>query len=276
MWRGGGRLGGSVAAPFVWRCPSTRALAPFPHPAHRTGRADLPHPALGQDITRAHATPSAVPEHFAKFDRLPNLRVLTASCVGPELRPLSSTGVTRLPRYYRPLRHPRAPDPSLTGNRLLITEHALGFPVLRALSLCTCCRHIPRRGGWDHRLLLLPQTSQPSPIRGAGRPAHRPFRGLLGVHSRYGLYTRHVTVFRDALVTEGFNRFVTSAVAPVASGWSILPGGIFTHWKAPPLHGAPRKRTLLSDGSGSRVCENSFRSPRRMANSRIGSDESPE
>jgi hypothetical protein len=25
------------------------AMLPFPHPAHRTGRADLPHPALGED-----------------------------------------------------------------------------------------------------------------------------------------------------------------------------------------------------------------------------------
>ena len=39
----------SVAAPFVWRCPSNRTIAPFPHPAHRTGHADCPHPALGQD-----------------------------------------------------------------------------------------------------------------------------------------------------------------------------------------------------------------------------------
>ena len=51
MWRGGSRFGLSVAAPFVWRCPSNLAIAPFPHPAHRTGHADLPHPALGQDIT---------------------------------------------------------------------------------------------------------------------------------------------------------------------------------------------------------------------------------
>jgi hypothetical protein len=51
MWRGGGRFGLSVAAPFVWRCPSNLAVAPFPHPAHRTGHADLPHPALGQDFT---------------------------------------------------------------------------------------------------------------------------------------------------------------------------------------------------------------------------------
>ena len=51
MWRGGGRLGISVSAPFVWRCLTGAALAPFPHPAHRTGRADFPHPALGQGLT---------------------------------------------------------------------------------------------------------------------------------------------------------------------------------------------------------------------------------
>ena len=39
------------AAPFVWRCLSGSAVAPFPHPSHRTGRADFPHPALGQDLT---------------------------------------------------------------------------------------------------------------------------------------------------------------------------------------------------------------------------------
>jgi hypothetical protein len=42
---------------------------------------------------------------------------------------------------------------------------------------------------------------------------------LLGVHSRYGLHTRAVTVFRDTL-PEGFSHFVTSIAAPVASGWS--------------------------------------------------------
>src|SRR5207253_10093714 len=56
MWRGGSRFGLSVAAPFVWRCPSNLAVAPFPHPAHRTGRADLPHPALGQDFTPSPTT----------------------------------------------------------------------------------------------------------------------------------------------------------------------------------------------------------------------------
>ena len=51
VWRGGFRLSMSVAAPFVWRCLSGAAVAPFPHPPHRTGHAGLPHPALGQDLT---------------------------------------------------------------------------------------------------------------------------------------------------------------------------------------------------------------------------------
>src|SRR5215472_10133001 len=51
VWRGGCRPNISVAAPFVWRCLTGSTLAPFPHSAHRTGHADFPHPALGQDIT---------------------------------------------------------------------------------------------------------------------------------------------------------------------------------------------------------------------------------
>ena len=45
------------------------------------------------------------------------------------------------------------------------------------------------------------------------------FEGLLRLHSRYGLHTRAVTVYRDTL-SEGFSHFVTSMTAPVASGWS--------------------------------------------------------
>ena len=48
-WRGGDRRGIAVSAPFGSRCPTSRSMAPFPVAAHRTGRADLPHPALGQD-----------------------------------------------------------------------------------------------------------------------------------------------------------------------------------------------------------------------------------
>ena len=78
---------------------------------------------------------------------------------------------------------------------------------------------LPRRSGWASCFARFTQPCQPSPIWRSGRPAHCPFRGLLGVHSRYGLHTRAVTVYRDPL-TEGFSHFVTSIAAPVASGWS--------------------------------------------------------
>ena len=159
-------------------------MAPFPHPAHRTGQADFPHPALGQDLTLSRATPSAASEHLLELIGFPISRSFTTYCVCLELRSLPSTGVTRLPRYYEPLRHPRAPSLSLTGFRLVIADHALGLPVFRALSLCTCRRHYP--GAASERIAS-------SPIGLSGRPAHRPFRGLLGVHSRCGLHTRAVT-----------------------------------------------------------------------------------
>src|SRR5205823_9000785 len=80
---------------------------------------------------------------LAELIGCPISRSFTTYCVCLELRSLPSTGVTRLPRYYEPLRHPRAPSLSLTGFRLVIADHALGLPVFRALSLCTCRRHYP-------------------------------------------------------------------------------------------------------------------------------------
>ena len=113
---------------------------------------------------------------------------------------------------------PGRPACPLRASGLVIPDHALGSPVLRTLSLCTCCRHYP--GAAAGRIFRsFSQPYQPSPKTLSGRPAHCPFRGLLGVHSRYGLYTRAATVFRDTL-SEGFSHLVTSMTAPVASGWS--------------------------------------------------------
>src|SRR5215208_2734630 len=78
---------------------------------------------------------------------------------------------------------------------------------------------LPRRSVWAYCFAHFTQPCQPSPKGSSGRPVHCPFRGLLGVHSRYGLHTRAVTVYRDTL-SEGFSHFVTSMTAPVASGWS--------------------------------------------------------
>ena len=57
---------------------------------------------------------------------------------------------------------------------------------------------LPRRSDWDH-FCSITQPYQPSPKWRSGRPAQRPFRGLLSVHSRYGLHTRAATIFRGTL-----------------------------------------------------------------------------
>ena len=113
-----------------------------------------------------------------------------------------------------------APGLTVTGPQLVVTtDLAIGFPVLRALSLYTCCRHYPgtATGGTASSFR---QSYQLSPKGDSGQPAHRPFRGLLSVHSRYGLHTRAVTVYRDTLI-EGLSHLVTSMTSPIASGRSI-------------------------------------------------------
>ena len=80
---------------------------------------------------------------------------------------------------------------------------------------------IPRRNRGVHISLSSP-TMAAFPDFWAGRLPHCVFRGLLSVHSRYGLHTRQVTYM--TLYTGGFSRFVTSAAAPIATGWSDLAG----------------------------------------------------
>jgi hypothetical protein len=166
----------------------------------------------------------------ASLNRLPNLLSLATSSISSELRLLPSTSITRLQRYYEPLRHPMAAGPSLTGVRLIIADPAAGLPVLRALPLCTCCRHYPGTAT-GCVVCSLPQSYQPSPIWQSGRPAHRPFRGLSGVHLRYGLHTRAATIFRGTLL----RRLQPFRYLHSCSGCfrlELSPGGAFTHWES--------------------------------------------
>jgi hypothetical protein len=74
------------------------------------------------------------------------------------------------------------------------------------------------------------------PIGLSGRPAHCPFRGLLGVHSRCGLHTRAVTNLRHANRRLQPLRYLHDCSD--CFRLERLPGRACTHWKAPPLHGA--------------------------------------
>ncbi len=69
----------------------------------------------------SRATPSAVSEHFPELIGFPISMSFATFCVCLELRSLPSTRVTRFPRYYGPLRHPRAPGLSLTGVQLVLS-----------------------------------------------------------------------------------------------------------------------------------------------------------
>src|SRR6202045_4835565 len=140
------------------------------------------------------------------------------SCICLELRSLPSTRVTRFQRYYKPLRHPTAPNLSLAGVWFVFPDPAPGLPVLRALSLCACCRHYPGAAAGRRRRSSPPAVSAfPDNVVGSActssfsRPPQRSL-ALRPAHSRRHLY---VTCY-----TEGFSHFVTSMTAPVASGWS--------------------------------------------------------
>ena len=121
---------------------------------------------------------------------------------------------------------------------------------------------LPRRSDWDHSCSFS-QPYQPSPKWRSGRPAQRPFRGLLSVHSRYGLHTRAATIF-EARFTGGFNHFVTSTVAPVASGWSRLPGGICTHWESAALTRRTPQAAIQNDRKG-RLCRDKVRNRQQQS-----------
>ena len=91
--------------------------------------------------------------------------------VPPHLRLLPSTGITRRPQYYGPLRHPDGPDWSsrISGWCVHTTDRA--SRVASSFILQTCRRHYP--GGNDPvRLSLASRTAVGLPlIRGGSAPA---------------------------------------------------------------------------------------------------------
>ena len=185
------------------------------------------------------------------------------SYAGLELRPLPSTGVTRLPRYYGPVRHPGRPGLSLAGVRLEVTRlHRLGLPVLRRFSrLSTCRRHYPGGTAGSDRFMRgcqplgIPQRRRPSPFIWRVGSHIKPFEAC-------SAFTR-VTACRLAapprryLCLEGSDGFVTSTAAPIASGWSdrVCRAGLAPAGKTLPFHGAQYNYILNS------YCEGGIKSP---------------
>jgi hypothetical protein len=82
-------------------------------------------------------TRSATSENNLGVVRLSPISLsVVASCVRLQLRPLPSTGVTRLRRYYEPLRHPIRPGLSLTSCQLIRTAITAGTSRVAYGPLC--------------------------------------------------------------------------------------------------------------------------------------------
>jgi hypothetical protein len=92
-----------VSAPFGRRCLKSCTLAPSSHPAHRTGQADHPHPALGRDFTpsptprRAQAGSAVRARSARKGARVDRSRPCV---VGASARFAAASGRCRAPIEY--------------------------------------------------------------------------------------------------------------------------------------------------------------------------------
>jgi hypothetical protein len=167
------------------------------------------------------------PNLFWRFQTHRQSPAFSPSDAPLELRPLRSTGITRLPHYYEPLRLPMWPSLSLTGRRLEFAPHRFGSLVLLGLPLRACRRPSLRQDG----KVLSSSRLTPSafPFRAAGRLLQSPFSEL----SRRSLRlrpTRALSRLHDPLTPEAFYGFVTASTTQAASRcYDQLPGGDHTH-----------------------------------------------
>ena len=145
--------------------------------------------------------PSATSENNWGVIRLiANLPFVVASCVCLQLRLLPSARITRLRRYYEPLRHPKRPSLSLASCQLIQTaitagtsRIALGPHCLHAAantpaglmelvrSYCSTNFGLPRNRGGSAPALVFSRPAQRSLTL---RPARSPSRLCDPLHQR--------------------------------------------------------------------------------------------
>jgi hypothetical protein len=164
-----------------------------------------------------------------------------ASCLRLQLRPLPSTGVTRLRRYCEPLRHPKRPGLSLTSCRLIRTAITAGTSRVAHGPLCLHAVAITPAGlmefvrSYDSTNFGLPRN------RGGSAPAlvfSRPAQRLLALRPARSP-SRLATLY-----TRGFSSLVASTAALIVTGWSKpVPGRVYPRCGPSPFHGAPGNPT---------------------------------
>ena len=156
-----------------------------------------------------------------------------------EVGALPSTGITRLPQYYGPVRLPPEP-PSCNGVEVAILVRP-GLPRYpHNLSGVPC--PLPRRIGW---MLMSISFSIHAvfPMIRVGRHPHIAFRGLLRLHSRYG--PSDCSTANSGFCHEASAQPVTQPNCSSATG-SIdnCPGGSFLHWLCVPSGHTVSRRVI--------------------------------
>ena len=170
-------------------------------------------------------------------DSLPAIRDVVGSLLGEcnslGQRSTSSdtqgrSTTTSWPEWRSRLEPPPGPRPASTRIK--------GLPVLRALSLCTCCHHYPGAATGGTASLIHPAVSV-FPGMAAGSTCALTFSRL----ARRSLALRPAHSRSHQFVARFTRRLQSSRHLHDCSGCfrlERLPGGPCTHWKAPPLHGA--------------------------------------
>ena|SRR6516162_2647227 len=164
-------------------------------------------------------------------------RSFVASCVRLQLRPLPSTDITRLHRYYEPLRHPTRPGLSLTSCRLICTAITAGVSRVASGLLCLHAVALTPAGPMELVRSSLPIVSglpcvtvRSAPAIIVSGPAQRSLT-LRPARSRSRLAT---------LSIESSDSFVASTIVSIATGGSEpVPGRELHPLKSSAFHGAP-------------------------------------
>ena len=113
--------------------------------------------------------------------------------------------------------------------------------MLRALSLCTCCRHYPGAAAGRRRSSHPAVSAFPDNVVGSACTSS--FSGIAPAFTRVAARTLAPSPICDLL----HRRLQPFCYLHDCSGCfrlERLPGGACTHWKAPPSHGAHVHRTL--------------------------------
>ena len=166
-----------------------------------------------------------------------------------ELRPLCSTGITRLLRSYGPLRHRDGRAWPSRVARCDCHRCRARLPVLPVHSFDACHRSIPR---WNCRVLLslLFPRNAAFPVCWAGRLPRSRFRGQ--IERSLALRPASSRSHQVTLSIKGSDEFVTSFAASIASGQATLPRRDFHPLKHTRIHGAPTSLAFCRFGGSYR------------------------